>query len=356
MASAKLTQLIYKLNHDEYRERCLAENELVTLGKEAVEALIMVVVHQLMLPALRAASALSRISDERGVLPVARLALRESAPIPQILDILAEWQWQELPKEWAAKELVRIAKRYKQSQMPSIIWEDFLPRVRTLSPGWTPPVIVVPAPVVVPTFEDMPDAIQALRSIHYGTRQAATATLIAIGEEAVPALMDLLDNGSTTLCYRAAEILGEIGDTRAIAPLIAIRKTRGQDIEQACNRALIKLAKQLPATATTEDIPLLIALIQRLRYDLSTHDVALSAAMALEHLARTRPTPSLRGALKWLKPVVVPLPPGFKSARLAIEEATEQWQDLPLVTSSPVALVTDLPLPADASPCLEESQ
>jgi hypothetical protein len=45
MASAKLTQLIYKLNHNEYRERCLAENELVALDKEAVDLSILVQSH-----------------------------------------------------------------------------------------------------------------------------------------------------------------------------------------------------------------------------------------------------------------------------------------------------------------------
>ena len=52
-------------------------------------------------------------------------------------------------------------------------------------------------------------------------RAEATAMLAALGEPAVPACIALLQDRDWKVCYRAAEVLGRIGDADAFAPLVA---------------------------------------------------------------------------------------------------------------------------------------
>jgi HEAT repeat protein len=343
MSTENTTALIQRLSHSEYTERRKAEDALVALGDVAIEPLIGVVEQQGIVAALRAASALARLGDERGILPVARLLLRDSSPIMNVFEALA--QWQSRPIGWETRELVRLAQEYQITQS-ELVWTELFRRVRQFSPGWVAPSVSASKATTVATPDDIAGLIQTLRSSNHTTREAATAKLIAIGQEAVPDLIESLKSTSPLVRYRAAEALGHIGDARAVAPLLTLRKTLDRDILEVVNKALIVLAKQLNKTPRSEDIPALIALVRHLRFDAASQPAAISATSALAYLARNRPTPALRGALKWLKSLWAPLPPGFKETRIAIEEATKQWKDLPLIADAPPEVAGNLPRPA----------
>uniref|UniRef100_UPI00375326D8 HEAT repeat domain-containing protein n=1 Tax=Armatimonas sp. TaxID=1872638 RepID=UPI00375326D8 len=161
------------------------------------------------------------------------------------------------------------------------------------------------------------------------------------------ALLEALGTDSTLVRYRAVEALGHIGDARAVEPLLALRKIYDPDILQASHAAILVLANHLGEHPSPSEIPQLIALIRQLRLDDQLQAAAISAALALETLARTQPTPALRGALKLLKPSFwAPLPAEFKEAYQTIEDATAQWKDLPLIADVPQT-IENLPVPAD---------
>lgn len=346
MSDESLDFLTTRLGHREYSERRKAEDALVVRGLEAVTPLITVVEQHNLIASVRAASALSRLGDARGVLPVARLLLRESPPISYVFELLGKWQ--SLPTAEEPREVIRLAQDFKTTGSEAA-WAKMFRRVAALSPGWVAPAVPAPRAGGSGTPEDIPGLIQTLRSSNHALRATATAKLIAWGDEAVPALLEALGTDSTLVRYRAVEALGHIGDARAVEPLLALRKIYDPDILQASHAAILVLANHLAEHPSPSEIPQLIALIRQLRLDDQLQAAAISAAQALETLARTHPTPALRGALKLVKPSFwTPLPAEFKEAYQAIEEATKQWKDLPLIADAPQA-IENLPLPANES-------
>ena len=195
--------------------------------------------------------------------------------------------------------------------------------------------------------ENIAFLITRLSHREYSERRKAEDALVARGLEAVEPLIAVVEQNYSLACMRATAALGHIGDARAVEPLLKLRQTLETDILQAADAALLVLAHHLAEHPRTTEIPQLIALVRHLRYDSQTQAAAISAAQALETLAHTHPTPALRGSLKWLKSFWAPLPAEFKDAHKAIEDATAQWKDLPLVADAPQT-TENLPLPADS--------
>ena len=95
---------------------------------------------------------------------------------------------------------------------------------------------------------------------------------------------------------------------------------------------------------TPERIPTLVMLTKELRTLLP--QAAVHVAQGLRRLAETHPTPELRQALPVLKgSFFQPVPGEFHAIRNAIELATAQWRDLPLIANAP-SDDSELPLPA----------
>lgn len=356
------TTLIARLSHTDYSERRRAEEALVALGESAVLPLIDVVETQSFVPALRAASALSRLGDPRGVLAVARLLLNEVGSSRQdVILLLAQWNIAGGGDDPIAYELVALARKCTEAVssqalaglvsygVSAIVSQEqlegsLLQAIRKHSPGWSPPVQVAPTG----SFRNLRDLsllIQALRSPQHEQRNAATARLIELGTEAVPALIDALSIDSPLVRFRAAEALGKIGDSRAVEPLLKLSRglSLDFDIQRIATEALQNLARKRMQTPEPDDVPALILLVRHLRF--SQPDAADDAAVALTTLARRHPSPALRGALKWLRSFGFAITPTFNEAYTAIQEATRQWKDLPL-TAAPPAKVDNLPLPA----------
>jgi len=67
--------------------------------------------------------------------------------------------------------------------------------------------------------------ITRLSHTDYGTRRRATDDLVALGEEAVPALLEAVEGRSQLACVRAIAALGRIGSVDAIPTLQALLET-----------------------------------------------------------------------------------------------------------------------------------
>lgn len=70
--------------------------------------------------------------------------------------------------------------------------------------------------------------IKAMTDAHWGVREAAETALHNLGVQAVDLLIDALFNRSWTLRYRAARLLGEIGEGKAKPALEKALKKRGE--------------------------------------------------------------------------------------------------------------------------------
>lgn len=91
--------------------------------------------------------------------------------------------------------------------------------------------------------------LKAMADPHWGVRESAENALLNFGRDAVDLLIEALKSPSWTTRFRAARLLGEIGDPRAISPLTAILARRGErkDIREVVEGSLRKLEK--PASA-----------------------------------------------------------------------------------------------------------
>lgn len=84
--------------------------------------------------------------------------------------------------------------------------------------------------------------ISALKHESPGTRQAVAIVLGDIGDvKAVEPLIAALKSGDVG--WAAAEALGKIRDTRAVEPLMAALEDKDSDLQQAARKALAKINK-----------------------------------------------------------------------------------------------------------------
>lgn len=85
--------------------------------------------------------------------------------------------------------------------------------------------------------------ISAMTDPHWGVREAAETSLMNLGARATDALLLSLASSSWTLRFRAARLLGEIGDPAAIIPLEGLLKKRGERkiVREIVQEALDKL-------------------------------------------------------------------------------------------------------------------
>lgn len=204
--------------------------------------------------------------------------------------------------------------------------------------------------------EEVTRWLDQLKSPDYGRQLVAVGRLVELGDEAVPQLVVAL-RGALPYCRgHLATALAGIGskNPEGVAVLVALWEANLGD--WFLNQALYNLAKKLAREVTPESIPALIRLLGCFRH---THyneggnlrptfgvEAAVCAAEALNKLAYRQPTRQLREALPALKRSFwSTVPPEFGVARRAIEDATTQWKDLPLVVD---ASDTDasLPLPS----------
>ncbi|MFO7890133.1 MAG: HEAT repeat domain-containing protein [bacterium] len=91
--------------------------------------------------------------------------------------------------------------------------------------------------------------LEATADKHWSVRESAENALINFGQKAVTPLIKALSKSSWTTRFRAARLLGEIGDTRAIKPLEQLLKqeSENEEVKQIVDEALQKLYRSVAA-------------------------------------------------------------------------------------------------------------
>jgi HEAT repeat protein len=98
------------------------------------------------------------------------------------------------------------------------------------------------------SFQDAKSILPLLKAMadpHWSVRESAETALLNFGRDAVGPLIDSLASPSWTTRFRAARLLGEIGDLKAVSPLRAVLARRGErrrvrDVVEASLRKLEK--------------------------------------------------------------------------------------------------------------------
>jgi HEAT repeat protein len=86
--------------------------------------------------------------------------------------------------------------------------------------------------------------LKAISDPHWSVRESAENALLNYGKDAVGSLLEALDDKLWTTRFRAARLLGEIGDPRAAAPLkkLIARKGERKTVREVAESSLRKLA------------------------------------------------------------------------------------------------------------------
>lgn len=85
--------------------------------------------------------------------------------------------------------------------------------------------------------------LKAMADPHWGVRESAELALLNFGRDAVDPLVEALRSPSWTTRFRAARLLGETGDARAVPALKAALERRGErkDVRKVAQASLVKL-------------------------------------------------------------------------------------------------------------------
>ncbi|MBN1780244.1 HEAT repeat domain-containing protein [bacterium] len=99
-------------------------------------------------------------------------------------------------------------------------------------------------------FQDersIPALLTATSDPHWSVRESADISLHNFGLKAIPYLINALNHKSWTTQFRAARMLGELGDVSAIKPLEKLigRKRLRREVKQRAEVALLKLREKL---------------------------------------------------------------------------------------------------------------
>jgi HEAT repeat protein len=104
----------------------------------------------------------------------------------------------------------------------------------------------VQAARVLGSFQDTKSILPLLKAMadsHWSVRESAETALLNFGSDAVGLLIEALKKPSWTMRFRAARLLGEIGDPRAADPLRDAASRRGErkDVREVIEVSLRKL-------------------------------------------------------------------------------------------------------------------
>ncbi len=88
--------------------------------------------------------------------------------------------------------------------------------------------------------------LKATADVHWSVQESAENALTNFGRRAVPSLIEALNSRFWTTRFRAARLLGEIGDQRAIVPLEKLlrKKREKKELKRIVREALEKLQKK----------------------------------------------------------------------------------------------------------------
>lgn len=105
---------------------------------------------------------------------------------------------------------------------------------------------------ILGSYLDAKSILPLLKSMadpHWSVRESAENALLNFGRDAVAPLMEALESPSWTTRFRAARLLGEIGDPKAVAPLMTAlaRRRERKNVREVIETSLRKLGHSGPA-------------------------------------------------------------------------------------------------------------
>lgn len=105
---------------------------------------------------------------------------------------------------------------------------------------------------ILGSYLDAKSILPLLKSMadpHWSVRESAENALLNFGRDAVAPLMEALESPSWTTRFRAARLLGEIGDPKAVAPLMMAlaRRRERKNVREVIETSLRKLGHSGPA-------------------------------------------------------------------------------------------------------------
>lgn len=197
---------------------------------------------------------------------------------------------------------------------------------------------------------ELEQSLEDLYSSDFGTRKRALKRLAALGESAVTPLIALARSYKVVARKRAIEALGEIGDRRALWPLVAL----SSDLPVARLKALVGIVERLAKAPTRTDAVWFVEILAKFRDDPNGEPIVLAAAQGALTLAQTDPCPELLPVLDLLSsddPCA--LPPECAEVRRELASLLARQQrppraNLPLPAHAPVQDAHDLPRPSSA--------
>ncbi|MBB6050508.1 HEAT repeat domain-containing protein [Armatimonas rosea] len=192
--------------------------------------------------------------------------------------------------------------------------------------------------------------IAQLHASSYETRQEASEQLVALGERAVPALIEVACAPKLVARMRAMEALGTIGDRRAFWPLAELTLPDDDyELTMTRRKTLTQLAERLAIAPVRSDAAWFIAIVRKYRFDSYGQSIAVAAARGALTLAQSDPGPELLPILALLKGnFLYAAPPAFGPIRKALLPLLADWKDLPVAADAPLLDGTDLPRPSQA--------
>jgi hypothetical protein len=192
--------------------------------------------------------------------------------------------------------------------------------------------------------------ITQLYSASYEARKEASEQLVALGECAVPALVEVACAPKLVARMRAMEALGTIGDRRAFWPLAELTLPNDDyELTMVRLKTLTQLAEHLAEAPTRSDAAWLIAIVRKYRFDSYGQSIAVAAARGALTLAQTDPGPELLPILALLKGnFIYAAPSAFGPIRKALLPLLANWKDLPVAADVPLLDGNDLPRPSQA--------
>ncbi|WP_309707038.1 HEAT repeat domain-containing protein, partial [Armatimonas sp.] len=188
--------------------------------------------------------------------------------------------------------------------------------------------------------------IVQLHSTDDATRKAASSALVAMGEEAVPALLEVTRSPKFVARMRAIEALGEIGSRWAFWPLVDLPLAeQDDDLLVARIHALVAITERLAEAPTLDDLPWLVMIFKEFRFDVNHRGVAIAAAQGFLRLAQTAPGPALLPTLPlFCGNLIRVVPEECTQIQKQLKTLLAAWKDLPIPAQS-LPDTRNLPLP-----------
>ncbi len=247
-----LTLLLDLMEDANPRVRWQAIEALGVLGKSerSVDALIAALQDPNHIVRWNAALALGEAGDERVTLPLLEILEDESKDVRE----MAEWALVELsgkivpslieiltqhPDWWIRREAARILGLIGDERATEPLLQALSDRSERIRENVAEALGRIGRPRAIKGL------IHALQDDYGQTRQNAMEALIKIGTDAVETLIKALKSRNKIIRMNVCQVLGAIGDQRAIKPLTQLRHDSDFKVRRGASKALKRIRQKI---------------------------------------------------------------------------------------------------------------